>query len=215
MIQVFISFYVKLKYIALVAAVSTGAVLLATLPGSSQAAPVTWTINVDPFTVAGSPAQLSGSFDIDTANLPSEDITNISLNLSGVTFPGDPNNLFQANPSLNGEYTLYSSGNETGFVTVMDLDGNGIDPGDASVSLRFPNFPHLAFTGGTPILLTGTLGFCVNITGVDDCNAFQLAGFTGTAIAGTDLSAVPIPGALPLFLSGLIGLGLAVRRRRG
>lgn len=86
---------------------------------------------------------------------------------------------------------------------------------DASDGVDFLGVDLSSFTGVSDAVFT-LAAFNAELTaGTFDLEALG-GGSTGTAfrLEGLETSHVPLPGALPLLLGGLLGLGLIARRRR-
>jgi hypothetical protein len=127
--------------------------------------------------------------------LPSANILNISFNVP-VYFVSFDFRQFGFNPTT---YTAYNGGNtiESGALNPIDfvIIQYGID--DLQINDNCPNpdcFPYVDMDGNT-------------------FNGNWLFGLA--SLSFTDhLSEVPVPAALPLFATGLVGLGLLGRRRK-
>ena len=94
------------------------------------------------------------------------------------------------------------------YAILRDQQGGGALPRvtnvsfsiDAAANLTLASLEQTAFSGGSTFFVVDV------ISGV--------TGLTGLVDAGTAVSSVPIPGALPLFATGLGGLFLIGRRRK-
>ncbi len=174
------------------------------LSGGVKAIPLKWTPNIDPFVIiGGDTVTVSGSFVYDADAML---FSNVDIIVSGVTV-NNPGDLTKASTSLNGQYTLVGGGsNNVNLLAVKDLDGNGVDEGDASIRFGFNTFPHLSSAGGTTDIISTDLRFC--FSGGVFCNGFRLGGIGGTITASAPgVSIVPLPTALPLFGTGLAIMG--------
>ncbi|GJL94698.1 MAG: hypothetical protein DHS20C05_11030 [Hyphococcus sp.] len=86
----------------------------------------------------------------------------------------------------------------SGSTTEFSLTGTNVTTGAIPFSLSTD------ITGGFALLFAGTAGDYV----------LSLNGMSAAALYDLSIQAVPIPGALPLLLSGIAGLGFASRRKK-
>lgn len=168
---------------------ATFAAALALGSHSAQAAPVTWTLDDVIFYDGGT---ASGNFTFDAAT---NTYTAWSITTTATT-----------NAAADGGYPLngatYTTNNLTGASSSSYLNPYGVTVktggGADSLSLVFNSV--LTGAGGTIKIKTGSeyAGF----------------GFESRSLESGSVSAVPLPGALPMFAAGLGMLGLVRGRRR-
>ncbi len=165
------------------------------------------TCNVGTCTVTGADGQL-----LSTANVVSFDINNI-LNGAGGTFQfvAEFNNQ-STNPSNVFATVLQFAPSNLGLIKNLVLSFT--DPGAIAESfiITDANGAGVGLTGNTKIIVK-------DLTGSPGTVKFELTGVSILGIGGNHpdinlaIQAVPIPAALPLLASALIGLGLVSRRR--
>lgn len=196
-----------------------------------QATPLHWTLHIDgdPMNVGGARISVVGSFVYDRALDPSGNgsanaYSNFSFTVSGVTAPVGSG--LDYTPA-NGVYDNFSWGSSTLIQLWRDANNNGIvDYGDATLSnqdwgiyVAFDTNWGITDAGGTVGIHVYSIGTCYQgSSGYGPCDTiYPHLGRDGTAadyITTNAVSPSPLPATLPLFLSGLGGLGFIVWRRR-
>jgi len=139
----------------------------------------------------------TGSIDIVGTGTQSSGITPYWLSLDGATSAGDPG------------YDTFS-----GTLTLGGVDSDGV------FARKTTNDFWLTF-GATPVMGSAVTGL---VTATLDVETWAVVGTTGTVSAGSNMlgsytvvssfSAVPIPAAVWLFGSGLLGLAGIARRKK-
>jgi hypothetical protein len=163
------------------------AVLLSFTAGAAQAVPVTWTLQDWTFNDGGS---ASGSFvyDADTNNFSDMFIaTTNGTERTGVIY----------SEAISGGNTAFSAVPFAGFPSLV-----------SSPNLMVMFADQLTNLGGVVGVFMGQESTCNN------AGCTSLTGPIRFLGEGASVSAVPIPAALSLFLSGLAVFGAVARRRR-
>ncbi len=166
-------------------------VALLTLPLQANAAIVTYIFGLD----ATQEVPANGSPALGTASVTIDDVLNTaSFLVTGLGLTGTPvaAHIHNAPAGVNGPVV---------FDLVANLDGGGLVFG-------FPG--SVAITGSDKSLAAG-LGALINATPWDFYINLHTDAFPGGEIRG-QLAAVPVPAALWLFGSALVGVG-GLRRR--
>lgn len=188
--------------------VATGAAALC-FAGAASAAPITFTEGTGTVLNDTENAEISAgsTVDINVQSLANDDTTGefsfngSFLNLTGNDALGKAT-VLQFEPtdlaSINNLSLNFSDGmGYTQTFQITDANGNpiGLDGNDVPFLLSIA-------TAATEIFFTFT--------------GEAVASVTGNTLPGlqVSLSEVPIPGALPLLISGIAGLGFASRRRK-
>jgi hypothetical protein len=190
----------KMKLLGLIACMA--------LLGVSQAGAATFTYTVNSALESG---ELTGTIqtDCDSCTLFTSDITGYNLNITDAggqsfTLVSGSSNVFLAN---NGALTATATGLFFNF--------------SATVSTQFGFQPAVFAEQDSVCFSTNTTDQCVQHLGGVDINGpippneldqFPLTG--SQEIASASVSATPLPAALPLFATGLGGLGLFGWRRK-
>lgn len=156
-----------------------------------------------------------------------------SLNGTTTLSPSNPLAIEDQNVSLGSYFAEGTFSLAGGFPSIdgnADVAFDAIPPGQSSVPTGFANLTIEFFqdmtslgsfqiTDGNGIIALGAESFMLTLISASDV-MFRITGtaFRNSGAALPDynfnLSAIPIPGALPLLLSGLAGLGFAARVSR-
>jgi hypothetical protein len=173
-----------------------------TVTAPAHAALIQW--NLDNVTEQGNPSvTLTGFFDCDTvANVAAGLPTGFSPNFSITELGGGPS-LTWSSLNSNSPFDFSSLGPRFTFV------GDGLTDGLGELIID----PNNSFDGSVPTLPLVAGSFLL----AQDCSGGQCTNRDFLPLAGsltaTDISAVPLPAALPLFGSGVMMLaGFAARR---
>ena len=173
----------------------------------AQAVPLKWTLNIGSATIDGNAANVSGSFIYD-ADL--DQFSNTAITISG-----------SAVGTANGIYDIFDIGNHDSIY--LWHDGNNNNAVDYSLDKTNTDWGILLFfdgfltnAGGTVNLHSSTIGPCAAHYADLDCAMYSFGGvnIATSSVTASAVSAVPLPAALPLILSGLGGLGFMGWRRR-
>ncbi len=182
------------------------AALIAFMPVSAFAAPITYLVDVD----YSNGDELVGFFDFDASTSTLSNISLLLNNSSGATKNAFTFALAGA-PTGPSEFFFVDSPAPTSFVSEF-----------AAITLDAP----LTDLGGTFNVLPGAfdpfvgsfVATCiVSLVNPGDCNLSQnLTVFaTGGTVTGFPaIAQVPLPATAPLFLTGLVGLGFLMRKKR-
>lgn len=182
-----------------------GAIASFVVAGSANAAVLTWTLQDVVFTDGGS---ASGTFDFDTS-------TNTYSNISITTTGGTAN--------AGSTYGVPDPANGGGNATVLIAV--------ASAMVDYTDTPFLAFVWTSALTdLGGAVAIdplayytfeslcsdvsCASVGGPSIPEYRRLVSGSAISTIISPPSEVPLPAALPLFLAGLAGLGVAKRRGR-
>jgi hypothetical protein len=148
---------------------------------------------------AGNPASQTGALFFSSGT---QTLMNIPGGLSG----GGPGGFLQFAYSTmtGGSVTIFSGENGTGTVlATRSLPANVPDPPECLFSLYHANFCPFLFSSASNIIFSG-IAESVSFGGIAGQIAFD----------DIRLSQTPLPSALPLFATGLAGLGLLGWRRK-
>lgn len=102
----------------------------------------------------------------------------------------------------------------SGYGAILGSAGGAFTAGDdVSVHIEVSGNNYAAFLNGNaaPITTLTNATFASGLVGLYDFDSSQ----TFDNVSIDSLAPIPVPAALPLFLSGLVGLGLIARRRWG
>lgn len=185
-------------------------VLFIAFSGLSEAALV---LTVDSYTNDELSFSISGAFDADTiGDLPGY----LAIKNDWSNNVGTHTELFSSAPTITSNTITIGGGffvtnttvqngsapwTDNVFFTLTDISGND-----------FTGFP---FTAGMPVSGSMTLSGVGAFDPADAATLELVSGFNrGSDYARLEFSPVPIPAALPLFVSGLLGLiGLSRRKK--
>lgn len=188
------------------AAATAGLILFGSLPSNAS----TYTFDF----LSASGYNISGTFTTGNADGPGYDITSIS------------GTIISPNPAASGSIQALVPGNATPPSYLLSSAGSY---GNFYYDNIFvPTAPYFTTTGG--LLFTSSTGFEYNFYGGGGCcgslagmtylsttdggMAAFYPGITGTFTATDPPDPVPVPAALPLFATGLAGLGLLGWRKK-
>jgi hypothetical protein len=109
--------------------------------------------------------------------------------------------LLWGSPSATNEIQLYTA--QGALIGTVSANGNGQLLVNGNVVISNANLDNVQ-SAGSMISITSSVGF-------EKAVFTTAAGYGGFEVA--QVSAVPVPGALPLFGSALVGIGVMARRR--
>ena len=145
-----------------------------------------------------------------TGTLTSSSGQQITVN-SGGTFTLGPTTAtgWGLNNNVSGGLQLDALGfvGPAGLIIGPSGPGNLYSNANGSIAANGPHNPFL----------DQTATFLISVAGLTAADTVTSAAFSFGTTAGVDISgvsSVPLPGALPLFVSGLVGLGPLGRRRK-
>lgn len=153
-----------------------------------------------------------GPFDVPGSQSP---IYNAELLINGVTkkifsnaagFVGNYNPLSRYNNAFHSTFSQYIDAN-------FNVTENTVDSGIGDIDLLIPlglEKPYHVVLDTLLFLSNGHFDFNVFDDNLGDYSVRTFGTFSATELT---VSTVPLPGALPLFAAGLIGLGAVSRKR--
>lgn len=150
-----------------------------------------------------------------------------SFSDGGLTFTNDSGIMYiwsGSSPGGNGTNSnLFGNMVQTGYETITRTGGGNFDLYSIDLSISFYATGPLneVTINGVPLPITSvSTTYILNLVGVSEVKISSVATHDGywsadNLVWSAATASTPVPAALPLFATGLVGLGWLGRRRRG